>query len=76
MGRRVKTNECTMGEAIAHVHSRAYRVRFVRKKVVQPFVTTAGRALPLPIPTQPETLKATTVASNAITSFFIRDPRR
>jgi hypothetical protein len=27
--------------------------------------------LPLPIPAQPATLKATTVASNAITSFFI-----
>jgi hypothetical protein len=23
-------NECTMGEAIAHVHSREHRARFVR----------------------------------------------
>jgi hypothetical protein len=40
--------------------------------VVQPFVTTGGGALPLPIPpAHPATLKATTVASNATTSLFI-----
>lgn len=59
-----------MGESLAHAHRRVHRKWFVRSKVVQPFVTTGG-ALPLPIPAQPATLKATTVASNATTSFFI-----
>src|SRR4029077_2614513 len=40
----------------------------------QPFVTTGGGALPLPTPTQPDTLTATRVASSANRSFFIAIP--
>ena len=65
------TDSVRTGESLAHAHSRVHREWFVRSKVVQPFVTTGALPLPLPIPAQPATLKATTVASNAITSFFI-----
>jgi hypothetical protein len=40
----------------------------------QPFVTTGGGALPLPTPTQPDTLTATRVATSANRSFFIAIP--
>src|SRR5205085_4238328 len=40
----------------------------------QPFVTMGGGALPLPMPTQPETLTATRVATKAMSTFFIGVP--
>ena len=40
----------------------------------QPLVTTGGGALPLPMPTQPETLTATRVATKANSTFFIGVP--
>jgi hypothetical protein len=36
----------------------------------QPFVTMGGGALPLPMPTQPETLTATRVATKAMSTFL------
>ncbi len=61
------------GERLAHAHSGSNRDRIVRYEAAQPFVTTGG-ALPLPIPAQPATLNARTVASSAHTSFFIGAP--
>ena len=40
----------------------------------QPLVTMGGGALPLPMPTQPETLTATRVATKATSTFFIGVP--
>src|SRR3974390_1118056 len=40
----------------------------------QPLVTMGGGALPLPMPTQPETLTATRVATKATSTFFIGIP--
>jgi hypothetical protein len=40
----------------------------------QPLVTMGGGALPLPMPTQPETLTATRVATKANSTFFIGVP--
>jgi hypothetical protein len=40
----------------------------------QPLVTMGGGALPLPMPTQPETLTATRVATKANRTFFIGVP--
>src|SRR6516164_6761833 len=40
----------------------------------QPLVTMGGGALPLPMPTQPETLTATRVATKATSTLFIGVP--
>src|SRR5436305_10077656 len=56
--------------------SRPFAIVEVSSFSDQPFVTIGGGALPLPLPmpTHPETLAATRVATSAIRTFFIVIP--